>query len=269
MAIVAFIRVGEKLLQRFGPRRPMIWGSLIVGASILLLTPTYVMLETYKILAIVAFTLFGIGLAFYATPSTDAALANLPDNAAGAGSGIYKMASSLGASFGVAISAAIFTALSADNSPVDWIAGLITFAGRQDNVALRQAALVSVWRKSPDGGCGDHLNHADGAKGPGTSGGTQIGASQLREFGFRALRRMALRNAPSQIDLWRRSLEHACDRRGGGIAQHAEWIVTGGDGLIGDHTLNERDQNRSHLPQREASACPQLREINQFVEGAG
>ena len=43
----------------------------------------------------------------------------------------------------------------------------------------------------------------------------------------------------------------------------------GGDGLIGDHTLNEREQNRSHLPQREASACPQLREINQFVEGAG
>jgi DHA2 family multidrug resistance protein-like MFS transporter len=34
IAIVAFIRVGEKLLQRFGPRRPMIWGSLIVGASV-------------------------------------------------------------------------------------------------------------------------------------------------------------------------------------------------------------------------------------------
>jgi hypothetical protein len=31
---------------------------------------TSVMLGTYKILAFVAFTLFGIGLAFYATPST-------------------------------------------------------------------------------------------------------------------------------------------------------------------------------------------------------
>jgi MFS transporter, DHA2 family, multidrug resistance protein len=143
IAIVAFIRVGEKLLQRFGPRKPMIWGSLIVGASILLLMPTYVLLDTYKILAIVAFTLFGIGLAFYATPSTDAALANLPDDQAGAGSGIYKMASSLGASFGVAISAAIFTALSADNAPVDWIAGAITFVGRQDNLALREAALFA------------------------------------------------------------------------------------------------------------------------------
>jgi MFS transporter, DHA2 family, multidrug resistance protein len=143
IAIVAFIRVGEKLLQRFGPRKPMIWGSLIVGVSILLLMPTYLLLDTYKILAIVAFTLFGIGLAFYATPSTDAALANLPDDQAGSGSGIYKMASSLGASFGVAISAAIFTALSADNSTVDWIAGLITFVGRQDNLAIRQAALFA------------------------------------------------------------------------------------------------------------------------------
>jgi MFS transporter, DHA2 family, multidrug resistance protein len=79
-----------------------------VGASILLLMPTYVMLGTYKIQAIVAFTLFGIGLAFYATPSTDAALANLPDDQAGVGSGIYKMASSLGAAFRVAISACDF-----------------------------------------------------------------------------------------------------------------------------------------------------------------
>ena len=143
IAIVAFIRVGEKLLQRLGPRKPMVWGSLIVGASVLLLTPTYTLLDTYKILAIVAFTLFGIGLAFYATPSTDAALANVPDDQAGAGSGIYKMASSLGASFGVAISGAIFTALSADNATVDWIAGAITFVGRQDNLAIREAALFA------------------------------------------------------------------------------------------------------------------------------
>ncbi|HEX8028586.1 MAG TPA: MFS transporter, partial [Vicinamibacterales bacterium] len=143
IAVVAFIRVGEKLLQRVGPRRPMIWGSLIVGASILLLMPTYVMLTTYRILAVIAFTLFGVGLGVYATPSTDAALASLPNDQAGAGSGIYKMASSLGAAFGVAISAAIFTALSADSSAVNWIAGAVTFAGRQDNLAIREAALVA------------------------------------------------------------------------------------------------------------------------------
>ncbi|HKY99037.1 MAG TPA: MFS transporter, partial [Gemmatimonadaceae bacterium] len=89
VAIVAFIRVGEKLLQRFGPRRPMIWGSLIVGAAVVCLMPTNLMLGTYRILAVVGFTLFGLGLAFYATPSTDAALSALPDDQAGSGSGIY------------------------------------------------------------------------------------------------------------------------------------------------------------------------------------
>lgn len=144
IAIVAFIRVGEKLLQRFGPRKPMIWGSLIVGVSILLLMQSHMMLGTYKILAIFAYTLFGLGLAFYATPSTDAALSNLPSDQAGSGSGIYKMASSLGASFGVAISAAIFTALSGDNSAVAWIEGVISYVGRQDNLAVREAAFFAL-----------------------------------------------------------------------------------------------------------------------------
>lgn len=144
IAIVAFIRVGEKLLQKFGARRPMIWGSLIVGFSIAMLMPTNLLIEQYRTLAVVSYTLFGLGLAFYATPSTDAALSNLPDDQAGSGSGIYKMASSLGASFGVAISAAIFTALGADGESIRWLDGVITFAGRQDNLAVRQAALVAL-----------------------------------------------------------------------------------------------------------------------------
>src|ERR1051326_2880485 len=47
-----------------------------------------------------------------------------------------------------------------------------------------------------------------------------------------------------------------------GIAQHAERTVAGRDGLIGDHTSYERNQICSHPPQREALACPQLRQIN-------
>jgi DHA2 family multidrug resistance protein-like MFS transporter len=144
VAIVAFIRVGEKLLQRFGPRRPMMWGSLIVGAAIVCLLPTNLMLDTYKVLAVIGFTLFGLGLAFYATPSTDAALSALPDDQAGSGAGIYKMASSLGASFGVAISATVFTALSDSNRSIGWIEGVITYLGRQDNLAVRQAAFFAL-----------------------------------------------------------------------------------------------------------------------------
>jgi DHA2 family multidrug resistance protein-like MFS transporter len=144
IAIIAFIRVGEKLLQRFGARKPMVWGCLITGVAVLLLSPANLLLREYRVLAIVGYTLFGVGLAFYATPSTDAALSGLPDGQAGAGSGIYKMASSLGAAFGVAISATIFTALSTGTDSTHWLAGVITFQGRQDNVAIRGAAIVAL-----------------------------------------------------------------------------------------------------------------------------
>jgi DHA2 family multidrug resistance protein-like MFS transporter len=145
IAIVAFIRTGEKLLQRFGARKPMIWGCMIVGISIMLLLPANLMTGTYKILAIISYTLFGVGLAFYATPSTDAALSNLPEAQAGAGSGIYKMASSLGAAFGVAISAGIFVGLSSIDTPGSMLDNVISFEGRQDNIAIRQAAMIALF----------------------------------------------------------------------------------------------------------------------------
>src|SRR5690606_31395884 len=136
------IRVGEKLLQKFGPRKPMIWGTLIVLVSIALLMATNTMQGTYQILAVISYSLFGLGLAFYATPSTDAALSNLPNDQVGSGSGIYKMASSLGAAFGVAASAAIFTAL--QTSGLDIVGAAIEFSGRQDNVAVREAGFVGL-----------------------------------------------------------------------------------------------------------------------------
>ena len=187
VAIVLFIRVGERLLQRFGARNPMILGCVIVASAILLLMPTNLLLGTYQVLAFIAFTLFGIGLGFYATPSTDAALSNLPDDQAGAGSGIYKMASSLGASFGVAISAAIFTALSADQGGVNWLPGVVTFAGRQDNVAVREAAffafganllmiiaaIVSIILLVPKGRTRDDLRGSTQAQ-----GGTAVGSGR-------------------------------------------------------------------------------------------
>ncbi|WP_168787420.1 MFS transporter [Paraburkholderia aromaticivorans] len=141
VAILATIRVGEKLLQRWGPRKPMLLGCAITGLGILLTTFTFLLAKQYIVVAFFGFTLFGIGLGFYATPSTDAALSNVPNDKAGSASGIYKMASSLGAAFGVAISAAIFTALSHREglSPMADIA-----LGRTDNLALRYAAAIAL-----------------------------------------------------------------------------------------------------------------------------
>lgn len=108
VAVLAMIRVGEKIMQRVGARNPMIWGTIItlIGVSIMALTflPDFL----YTIVVFVGFILFGLGLGMYATPSTDTAVAAAPDHKVGEASGIYKMASSLGNAFGVAISAAVF-----------------------------------------------------------------------------------------------------------------------------------------------------------------
>jgi DHA2 family multidrug resistance protein-like MFS transporter len=54
------------------------------------------------------------------------------------------MASSLGVALGVAISAAIFTALSGESESIKWMDGLLTFVGRQDNIAIRQGAMIAL-----------------------------------------------------------------------------------------------------------------------------
>jgi MFS transporter, DHA2 family, multidrug resistance protein len=133
VAIVATIRVGEKLLQIYGPKKPMLWGTAITAAGVLLTSLTFLLIGQYTVVAFIGFTLYGIGLGFYATPSTDAAMSSVPNDKAGAAAGIYKMASSLGSAFGVAISAAIYTA--AQHIPANLVPHI--FWGRQDNVSLR------------------------------------------------------------------------------------------------------------------------------------
>jgi DHA2 family multidrug resistance protein-like MFS transporter len=139
--VLATIRVGEKLLQRMGYRKPMLLGCWVTGAGIFLTAFTFLLARQYLAVAFVGFTLFGIGLGLYATPSTDAAVANVPQENAGSASGIYKMASSLGAAFGVAISAAIFGALGRTN-------GFGPFAelamGRTDNLGIRFGASIAL-----------------------------------------------------------------------------------------------------------------------------
>jgi DHA2 family multidrug resistance protein-like MFS transporter len=141
VAILSTIRVGEKLLQKMGPRKPMLLGCFITALGILLTSFTFLLAKEYIIVAFAGFTLFGVGLGFYATPSTDAAVSNVPGDKAGSASGIYKMASSLGAAFGVAISAAIFYGLT-NRKGIPPGAGV--FMGRTENIGVRFAAGVGL-----------------------------------------------------------------------------------------------------------------------------
>lgn len=108
------IRVGEKILSQHGPKRPLLLGSGFTVIGLILLSLTFLPEVWYIISSIVGYLLFGTGLGLYATPSTDTAVASAPDDKSGVASGVYKMASSLGNAFGVAVSGTVYTVLAAN-----------------------------------------------------------------------------------------------------------------------------------------------------------
>lgn len=124
IATLSMIRVGEALLQKIGQRTPMILGSALNAVGILLMTMVFVEGTFYNVLVFIGYAIYGIGLGLYATPSTDTALSSAPLEKVGVASGIYKMASSLGGSFGIAISGAIYSALSTKSLDLATVAGL-------------------------------------------------------------------------------------------------------------------------------------------------
>jgi len=80
----------------------------------------------------------------YATPSTDTAVVNVPEDQVGSASGIYKMASSLGSSFGVAISATVYGSMTlSGNIEKAASAGIIT------NVIFALLSLIVVMALIP------------------------------------------------------------------------------------------------------------------------
>ncbi|MDU3078968.1 MAG: MFS transporter, partial [Mixta calida] len=111
IAVLSMIRVGEKLLQKTGARRPMLWGTAITGVGVALMAFTRLPDGVYVAAVLIGYILFGLGLGFYATPSTDTAISSAPEDKIGVASGIYKMASSLGGAFGIAISASAYAAM--------------------------------------------------------------------------------------------------------------------------------------------------------------
>ncbi|MEV0985013.1 hypothetical protein AB0I45_11790 [Brevibacterium sp. NPDC049920] len=115
---------------------------MITGVGVLLCSATFLLIEQYIVLAVIGFTLFGIGLGFYATPSTDAALSNVPEAQVGLAAGIYTMASSLGSAIGVAVFAALCVAGQAVSPEFVQSWGL--FIGRQDTIALRFGGAIGL-----------------------------------------------------------------------------------------------------------------------------
>ena len=139
IAVLAMIRVGEKILQKVGAKAPMIWGAVITTVGVALMGLTFLPGVAYTVVVFIGFALFGLGLGIYATPSTDTSVSNAPSDKVGSAAGVYKMASSLGGAFGVAISAAVYGAIAANGSiEVAATAGVIV------NVVFGILSIISI-----------------------------------------------------------------------------------------------------------------------------
>lgn len=141
--VIVFVRAGEKVLQRKGPRLPMVLALIIMAVGILAFMPTNLLLSQYRWFAVIGYTCFGIALALFATPATDMAMTNLPKEQSGAGAGIFKMASSLGGAIGAAVSLTLFSTMRPEGG-YNWLATVLEPLGRTDNIAIRQAANFSL-----------------------------------------------------------------------------------------------------------------------------
>ena len=143
IAVLAMIPMGQIILQKLGAKKPMLLGTFVTGIGVALMALTFLPQLPYIIAVIAGFLLFGLGLGFYATPSTDTAISNAPEEKVGVASGIYKMASSLGGAFGVAISATVYTAiLGAEPTVSDMnLAGLV---GLLVNVLFCVLSFISI-----------------------------------------------------------------------------------------------------------------------------
>lgn len=125
ITVLTMIRVGEMALQRVGARKPMLIGAAFNMVGITLISLTFLPSTMYIVVCVIGYLFYGFGLGFYATPSTDTAISNSPQDKAGAASGIYKMASSLGGAFGIALSGAVYGAVAnATNIQMGAMAGL-------------------------------------------------------------------------------------------------------------------------------------------------
>ncbi|WP_376766742.1 MFS transporter [Peribacillus huizhouensis] len=139
VAVLVMIRVGEKIMQKVGARKPMIAASIISTVGLSMTALTFLPDLAYIITFFIGFMLSGVGLGLYATPSTDTAVVNIPEDKVGVASGIYKMSSSLGFSFGIAISTAVYGVLVSTGN-LEFAAS----AGIMVNMAFAIPALILI-----------------------------------------------------------------------------------------------------------------------------
>lgn len=124
ITLLLVVRLGEKSIKRFGAKRAMVVGPIFTALGILLFSFTFFNTSIYVVVALIAAVFFGGGTGLFATPALSTAVSTTPAEKVGVASGIFKMGSTLGGAFGIAIMTSIFTGLSQSGQSVDTAAGI-------------------------------------------------------------------------------------------------------------------------------------------------
>ncbi|AKK10498.1 MFS transporter [Corynebacterium uterequi] len=139
IVLILFLKISVNAIHTLGAKMTMAAGPGALAVATVLMSLTFLPSTVYYVLVVIGFGLFGAGLALYATPSISMALSELPADQTGAGSGVYKMASSLGGGIGVAISGSVYTAIATTGNPLD-----AARIGLYVNIAFLVAACLLV-----------------------------------------------------------------------------------------------------------------------------
>ena len=108
IALLIVVRVGEKGINRFSSKVMMAGGPTLSAIGIALLSMTFLNSSSYLVLVIIASVLFGTGTGLFATPALNTAVSTTPQDKVGVASGIFKMGSTLGGAFGIAIITSVY-----------------------------------------------------------------------------------------------------------------------------------------------------------------
>lgn len=111
ISLLLVIRLGEKSIKRFGAKRAMIIGPIFTGLGVLMFSLTFFDTAIYVVVALIGAVFFGGGTGLFATPALSTAVSTTPPEKVGVASGIFKMGSTLGGAFGIAIMISIFTGI--------------------------------------------------------------------------------------------------------------------------------------------------------------
>ncbi|MHA7135374.1 MFS transporter [Oerskovia turbata] len=136
VGIFAFIPLGGRMDARFGGRRPVLIGLVVMSLGLLALGTTSIDSPLWQMA--LALVIVGLGLGLLSTPVSNATVGGVEEALAGTAAGVFKMSSMVGGAIGVAV----LTALGRGLSEREWTGAAADVGLSADQIDQARQALV-------------------------------------------------------------------------------------------------------------------------------